>query len=95
MKTLPIGNRVILQMNKEYLFGKNEKGKKVPMLDEYGDHSFKAEDWGMVLSSNVPTIKKGARVYPIIRGGVPLRSLETKKYQVIVIDIEDLYAQEI
>ena len=90
----PIGNRVILQMNKKYLFGKNEKGKKVPMLDEYGNHSFKSEEYGKVLSSNVPEIKKGSKVYPIIRGGVPLNHLETKKYQVIVIDQEDIYASE-
>lgn len=90
----PLGNRVILRMNKEYLFGKNEKGKKVPMLDEYGNHSFKAAEYGIVLFSNVERIKKGQKVYPVIRGGVPLNHLETKKYQVIVIDEEDIYASE-
>lgn len=87
----PLGNRVVLQMNKVYL----KDAKKKPMLDEYGNHSFKSEEYGTVLSSNVDGIKKGSKIYPIIRGGVPLNHLETKNHQVIVIDFEDCYAQEV
>lgn len=48
-----------------------------------------------VQSSTHPELKKGSVVVPIIRGGVPIFSEETKKYIVIAIDVEDLYAIEV
>lgn len=83
----PNGNRAILQLTKRYLM---DKGK--PAVDAEGNQQFTTDQGAKVLSSNIQGIKKGMTVYPIIRGGVPLYHLETKKVQVIVVDNEDIYA---
>lgn len=85
----PNGNRCVLQLTKKYLV-ENKK----PVIDESGNPSFITEQGAKVLASNVEGIKKGATVYPIIRGGVPIYHLENKKYQVIVVDAEDIYGIE-
>ena len=86
----PTGNRAVLQLTKDYV---KEKGKQV--LDDDGQPRYVISQAAKVLSSNIPEIKKGMTVYPIIRGGVPIYHLENKKYQVVVIDGEDIYASEI
>jgi hypothetical protein len=86
----PNGNRCVLQLTKKYI---TDKGK--PVLDEDGQPRYIIEQPAKVLSSNIPEIKKGMTVYPIIRGGVPIYHLEDKKKQVVVIDNEDIYATEI
>lgn len=53
------------------------------------------EKTAVVMSSTLPELKKGTVVVPIIRGGVPIQSEETKKHIVISIDVEDLYAEEV
>lgn len=45
-----------------------------------------------VVSATTPDLKKGSVVSFLLRGGVPIAEEETKKYIVIAIDIEDLYA---
>lgn len=50
------------------------------------------EKTGVVQSSTLPELKKGSVVVPIIRGGVPIVSEETKKHIILSIDVEDLYA---
>jgi hypothetical protein len=77
-------------MTKRYI---SEKGK--PVLNEDGTPRYIIDQPAKVLSSNIPEIKKGMTVYPIIRGGVPIYHLEDKKKQVVVIDNEDIYAVEI
>jgi len=86
----PLGNRCLVQLTKKFL---SDKGK--PVLDEDGSPVYDIEQKAKVVSSNVEGIKKGMTVYPIIRGGVPIRHMENKKYQFVVIDAEDLYASEI
>ncbi len=86
----PLGNRAIVRFNKKYLFD----GKK-PILDERGQHAFEEENEGTVIASNIEGIKKGAEVVAIIRGGVPIRSAETKKFVILSIDFDDLYAQKV
>lgn len=82
----PLGNRATVRINKKYLF----EGKK-PVIDETG-HRFDLEREGTVLVSNIEGLKKGTIVVPIIRGGVPINSEETKKFIVLVIDEADIYA---
>ncbi len=50
------------------------------------------EKTGVVQSSTLPELKKGSVVVPIIRGGVPIFSEETKKHIFVAIDAEDIYA---
>lgn len=86
----PLGNRVIVRINKKYLY----EGKK-PILDERGQHAFTEETEGVVLASNVEGLKKGDIVVPIIRGGVPILSQESKKFEILSFDFDDLYAQKV
>lgn len=86
----PNGNRAVLQLTKKYL---SEKGK--PILNEDGSPRYVIDQPAKVISSNIPEIKKGMTVYPIIRGGVPIYHLEDKKKQIVVIDAEDIYASEV
>ena len=83
----PLGNRCILKIDKKYMFD----GKK-PILDDAGKQAFDIEKEGTVLVSNIEGLKKGMVVVPIIRGGVPINSEETKKHIVLVIDEADIYA---
>lgn len=86
----PNGNRAVLQLSKKYIFD----GKK-PVMDEDGNQRYIIEQPAKVLSSNIEGLKKGMTVYPIIRGGVPIYHMENKKYQVVVIDNEDIYGVEV
>ena len=63
----PQGNRAVLQLTKNYIF-ENKK----PVMDEDGNQRYIIDQPAKVLSSNIPDIKKGMTVYPIIRGGVPI-----------------------
>lgn len=83
--------RVLLRVDKKFYLDE----KKKPVLDEKGEPAYDLEKTGTVLSSTTPELKKGAVVVPIIRGGVPIHSEETKKSLTIAIDVEDLYAVEI
>jgi len=69
-------------------------GKK-QALDEYGNEVYKDEQMCTVISSTVKELKKGDRICPIVRGGVPIYHLETKKHKFITLDVEDIYAQEV
>ena len=86
----PLGNRVLVRINKKYIMD----GRK-PVLDERGQPAYEEEKEGVVIASNVPELKKGAVVVPIIRGGVPILSEETKKHMVFSFDFDDLYAQKV
>lgn len=50
------------------------------------------EKTATVVSSTHTELKKGSVVVPIIRGGVPIVSEETKKHIFISLDVEDIYA---
>jgi hypothetical protein len=86
----PFGTRVLVRINKRYLSEKSGK----PLLDENGNHVFDQDQEAKILVSNVPGLKKGQIIYPVIRGGVPIYKNETKKYLDVIIDIEDIYAYE-
>lgn len=87
----PHGKRVLVKINKRYLKEKNGS----PMLDEAGNKVFDQEQEAKVMVSNVDGIKKGMTIYPVIRGGVPIYKKETPKYNLVIIDEEDIYAKEI
>lgn len=53
------------------------------------------EKTATVQSCTLPELKKGTVVVPIIRGGVPIAKEETKKFILISLDVEDIYAQEV
>lgn len=68
---------------------------RVMKLIKKEEENYDLEKTATVLSSTHPELKKGTVVVPIIRGGVPIQSEETKKHIVVSIDVEDLYAQEV
>lgn len=82
--------RAILRVNKKFYL---DKGK--PVLDDNGNPQYDLEKTGVVQSTTGNELKKGAVVLPIIRGGVPIPSEETKKYLTVAIDLEDIYALEV
>lgn len=86
----PFGKRCIVKINKKYLM---QKGK--PVLDESGQPVYEQEEEATVLSSNIDGIKKGMKIIPVIRGGVPIRKEETKKYLIVVIEEYDIVATEV
>lgn len=86
----PLGNRCILKINKRYIM---QKGKQV--LGEDGNPIYDLEEVATVMSSNVEGISRGDKVIPIIRGGVPIRTEETKKFIVTIIDEMDIYGKSI
>jgi len=86
----PFGNRVLLRINKVYLF----EEKKKPRLDEYGNHSYMPEQKATVVSSSVKELKKGMTVYTIVQGFVPINHLENKKYIFVACDIDDIVAYD-
>lgn len=89
MNIKPTGEKVLLKVEKIY---KKEGGK--PVMDGEGNPLYDLNDF-YVFASNSPEFKKGKKVFPIIRGGVPITELETKKHYFLVVDIQDIYAQEV
>lgn len=66
-------------------------GKK-QALDEVGNPVYKDEQKCTVISCTLKELKKGDKIFPIFRGGVPIYELETKKNKFIILDVEDVYA---
>jgi hypothetical protein len=87
----PYGNRCVVRIKKHYITDENGKSA----IGDDGTPIYEPEQEAKVLSSNIPEIKKGMIIVPIIRGGVPLRKMEDKKSVVISLDAEDIYAVEI
>jgi hypothetical protein len=87
----PYGNRCLVKIGKHFIYDENKK----PVLNDERVHVYEPEQEGKVLSSNIPDIKKGMTIIPIIRGGVPIRAMEDKKSVVISLDFEDIYAVKI
>lgn len=72
------------------------KINKIPRKDALeGEIEYDLDKVGTVQSCTLKDLKKGTVVVPIIRGGVPIHEEETKKFIVISIDVEDLYAQKV
>lgn len=84
----PFGRRVLVKQNKILI--KDAKGK--PMLNDGGQPAFRFEQKAKVLKSNIPEIKAGQYVFPLLRGEVPIDHLDNKNYQIATIDEEDIYA---
>lgn len=85
MKILPTKNKALLKVKKVY---KKEKGK--PITDSEGNKLYDLNDF-YIEESAIEGIKKGKKVFPIIRGGVPIKELETDTYYYLVVDEEDIY----
>lgn len=82
---------MLVKINKRYL--KDKDGKQ--LLDEDGNEIFDQEQEAKVMVSNIDGIKRGQTIFPVIRGGVPIYKKETKKFNLVVIDEEDIYALEV
>ena len=83
----PFDERCIARIDKRYIFD-----KKKPVLDDQGNQVYEQEQEGTVISSNIEGIKKGMKIIPLGRGGVPIIKGETKKHYIVVFDREDIYA---
>lgn len=83
----PFLERCIVRINKIYL---KEKGKQI--IDDRGKPVYEAEQEATVVSSNIEGIKKGYKIIPLLRGGVPITQLETSKYLMVVLDKDEIYA---
>ena len=83
----PFLERCIVKVDKKYT---KENGKQVK--DESGEDVWQPEQIATVMSSNIEGMKKGDKVIPLLRGGVPITDEETKKYLVVVLDAEEIYA---
>jgi hypothetical protein len=86
----PFGERVMCKIGKRYIFDAKNK----PVLDDSGNPVYEQEQEGTVISSNIPEIKKGMKIIPLGRGGVPIIKEENKKGYVVIFDYEDIYAVE-
>ena len=71
----PFGNRVIVRINKHYIFDAEKK----PLMAEDGKQLYEPEPECKVLESNIEGLKKGMTIIPILRGGVPIRLTDCKK----------------
>lgn len=91
MKFIPRDNKALLKSKKVFKFDKDEKGKKVKVLDGAGNHAYDLEDF-YVEESAIEGVKKGKKAIVIINGGVPVKELETPTHVFLVIDSEDIYA---
>ena len=83
----PFDERCIVKINKRYLT--DSKGKQV-MND--GEAVYEQEQEGVVISSNIPGIKRGMNIIPLGRGGVPILKEENKKSYIVIFDRVDIYA---
>ena len=64
------------------------------MLNEAGLPAYRFEQRSKVIKSNLPDIKVGQYVYPVLRGEVPIEKLDNKAYQIATVDEIDIYAVE-
>lgn len=83
----PFDERVIVKVDKRYIT--DDKGK--PVLSDDGKQIYEPQQECTVLSSNIEGIKKGDRIIPVLRGGLPINSEDNKKYSVIILDRQDIY----
>ena len=83
----PFGKRCIVRIGKRYIM--DAKGKQV--LND-GEPVYEQEQEGIVISSNIPKIKKGMKIIPLGRGGVPIIKEENKKGYIVIFDEDDVYA---
>ena len=86
----PFLERCIVKVDKKYI--KDENGK--PELNDIGEPTYEAVQEATVTKSNIEGVKKGMKVVPLLRGGVPIIKEETKKYTIVVLDKEEIYAIE-
>ena len=86
----PFGKRVICKIGKKY----KVDAKNKPVLDDQGNQYYEQEQVGVVLRSGIEEIKKGMKIIPLGRGGVPILAEETKKHYIVIFDAEDVYAFE-
>ena len=86
----PFDARLIAKINKRYL----TDAKNKPINDEHGNQIYEQEQEGTVISSNIEGIKKGMKIIPLGRGGVPIIKEENKKYYIVIFDRDDVYACE-
>jgi len=86
----PFLERCIVKVDKKYI--KDENGK--PELNDIGEPSYENIQEATVTKSNIEGLKKGDKIIPLLRGGVPIVKEETKKYTMVILDKEEVYANE-
>jgi hypothetical protein len=87
----PFDERVIVRVDKRYI----SDGEGKPVLADDGTPIYEPMQECTVLSSNIDGIKKGMKIIPLLRGGLPINSEDNKKYSVIILDRQDIYATKI
>ena len=87
----PFDERVIVRVDKRYI--QDDKGKQV--LADDGTAIYEPQQECTVIASNIEGIKKGMKIIPLLRGGLPINSEDNKKFSVIILDRQDVYAVKI
>lgn len=87
----PFDERVIVRVDKRYIT--DDKGK--PVLSPDGVQIYEPQQKATVLASNIEGIKKGMKIIPLLRGGLPINSEDNKKFSVIILDRRDIYGIEV
>lgn len=87
----PFDERVIVKVDKRYIT--DAKGK--PVLADDGTQIYEPQQKVTVLSSNIAGIKKGMKIIPLLRGGLPINSEDSKKSFTVILDRRDVYGIEI
>lgn len=87
----PFDDRVIVKVDKRYIT--DDKGK--PALADDGTPMYEPQQICTVVSSNIEGIKKGMKVIPLLRGGLPINSSNTKKDYQVILDRRDIYGVSI
>lgn len=83
----PFDGRCIVRVNKHFILDKDKK----QILSDDGQPIYEPEQECKVIASDIPDIKRGMTVIPILRGGVPIRLTDTKKTYDVILDREDIY----
>ena len=87
----PFDERVIVRVDKRYIT--DEKGKT--LLADDGTPIHEPQQICTVLSSNIEGIKKGMKIIPLLRGGLPINNSNTKKDYQVIIDRRDIYGIDV
>jgi hypothetical protein len=85
----PFGLKCIVRFEKVF---RKENGKVV--LDDNKNPIYDIDQFGKVLSSGIPGIKKGMTIIAAFRGGMPVQKLEDKKSVTVIFEESDVYGIE-
>jgi hypothetical protein len=85
---IPFDETVIVRVDKRYI--KDAEGK--PVVADDGTQIYEPQQECTVIASNIEGIRKGMKVIPLLRGGLPINSEDNKKFSVVIIDRRDIKA---